>query len=145
MTNNGVDDWEDDWENTDIPDLIVNLQDTIKNRERELKLLEQRKRMEEADLALSEELFDEEKRNKRTNDNLALAEPIKFVNATKEKPKQLQLEQEKRRQELQEKQKQQSQKQKEKKKQDKRLKDIYGEAELYEYDEMYGDIEDKYC
>lgn len=145
MTTNCVDDWEDDWENTEIPDLIVNLQDTIKNKERELKLLEERKRMEEADLALSEELFDEEKRNKRTNDNLALAEPIKFVKAKKEKPKQLQIEQEKRRQELQEKQKQQSQKQKEKKKQDKRLKDIYGEAELDEYDEMYGDIEDKYC
>lgn len=145
MATNCVDDWEDDWENTEIPDLIINLEETIKNRERELKLLEERKRMEEADLALSEELFDEEKRNKRTNDNLALAEPIKFVKATKEKPKQLQIEQEKRRQELQEKQKQQSQKQKEKKKQDKRLKDIYGEAELDEYDEMYGDIEDKYC
>lgn len=145
MATNCVDDWEDDWENTEIPDLIVNLQDTIKNRERELKLLEERKRMEEADLALSEELFDEEKRNKRTNDNLALAEPIKFVKAKKDKPRQLQIEQDKRRQELQEKQKQQSQKQKEKKKQDKRLKDIYGEAELDEYDEMYGDIEDKYC
>lgn len=115
MATNYVDDWKDDWE---IPDLIVtslqNLQDTIKNRERELKLLEERKRMEKDDLALSEELFDEEKRNKRTNNNLALAEPIKFVKATKEKPKQLQIEQEKRHQELQEKQKQQSQKQKEK-------------------------------
>jgi hypothetical protein len=138
------DDWEDDWENTEIPDLIVNLQETIKNRERQLKLLEEQKMMEEAELVLSEELFDEEKRNKRTNANLALAEPIKFVKTKKEKPKQLQIEQEKRRQELQEKQKQQSQKQKEKKKQDKRLKDIYGDAELDEYDEMYGDIEDRY-
>lgn len=145
MATNCVDDWEDDWENTEIPDLIVNLQETIKNKEREARLLEERKKMEDADLILSEELFDEEKRIKRTNDNLALAEPIKFVKAKKEKPKQLQIEQEKRRQELQEKQKQQSQKQKEKKKQDKRLKDIYGEAELDEYDEMYGDIEDKYC
>lgn len=145
MATNCVDDWEDDWENTEIPDLIVNLQETIKNKEREARLLEERKKMEDADLILSEELFDEEKRNKRTNDNLALAEQIKFVKAKKDKPKQLQIEQEKRRQELQEKQKQQSQKQKEKKKQDKRLKDIYGEAELDEYDEMYGDIEDKYC
>lgn len=104
-----------DWEDTEIPDLIVNLQKTIKNRERQLKLLEERKRMEEADLVLSEELFDEVKRNKRINANLALAEAIKFVKAKKEKPKQLQIEQEKRRQELQEKQKQQSQKQKEKK------------------------------
>jgi predicted nucleic acid-binding protein len=73
MTTNCVDDWEDDWENTDIPDLIVtSLEETIKNRERELKILEERKRMEEADLALSEELFDEEKRNKRTNESLAL-------------------------------------------------------------------------
>lgn len=145
MATNCVDDWEDDWENTEIPDLIVNLQETIKNKEREARLLEERKKMEDADLILSEELFDEEKRNKRTNDNLALAEPIKFVKATKEKPKELKILQEKKRQEQQEKQKQQSQKQKEKKLQQKRLKDIYGEAELDEYDEMYGDIEDKYC
>lgn len=142
MTNNCVDDWEDDWENTDIPDLIVNLQDKLKNRERELSLIEERKKMEEDDLALSEELFDEEKRNKRTNDTLALVEPVKFIK--KEKPKELKNLQDKKKQELQEKQKEQSQKQKQKKQQDKRLKDIYGEADIDEFDEMYGDIEDKY-
>lgn len=131
----------DDWENMEIQDLIVNLQDTIKNREKELKLLEERKRIEEAELALSEELFYEEKINKRTNDNLALDEPIKFIKEKKE----LQIEQEKRHQELQEKKKKQSQKQKEKKKQEKRLKDIYGEVELDEYDDIQCNIEDKYC
>lgn len=142
MASNCVDDWEDDWENTEIPDLIVNLEETIKNRERELKMLEERKRVEEADLALSEELFDEEKRNKRTNENLALLEPIKFVK--KEKPKGLQILQDQKRKEQQIKQKEESKKQKEKKLQQKRLKDIYGEAEYDEYDEMYGDIEDRY-
>jgi len=83
MATNYIYDWEDNWENTEIPDLIVNLKETIKNRERELKLLEERKRMEEADLVLTEELFEEEKRNKITNANLALTEPIKFVKAKK--------------------------------------------------------------
>lgn len=137
MTSNCVDDWEDDWENTEIPDLIINLQDTNKNRERELKLLEERKLMEEADLALVEDLFD---KNKTKNVIVKDLKPVK-----KEKPKYLQKEHEKKKEEQREKQKQESQKQKEKKKHDKKLKEIYGEAEIDEYDEMYGDIEDKYC
>jgi len=136
MSVNCVDDWDDDWENTDIPDLIINLQDTIKNRERELKLLEERKKMEEADLALAEQLFDKPQ-NK----------PILFdsnKSIKKEKPKELKMIQEKKKTELREKQKQQSQKQKAKQELNKRLKDIFGEAEEDEYNEQYGKIEDKY-
>lgn len=130
-----VENWEDDWENTDLLDLQISL----KNRERELQLIEERKKMEEADLALAEELFVEQE--KKYNNDLALVEPIKFV---KEKPKQLQIEKENRRQELREKQKQQTQLQREKKKQAKYIRETFGEAELDEYDEMFGDLEDKY-
>lgn len=135
MTNNCDESWEDDWENIEVPDLQV----SFENKQRELKLLEERRLMEEADLALAEELFVEQ--TKKCNDDLALLEPIKFF---KEKPKQLQIEQEKRRQELRERQKQQAHQEREKKKEQKKYKELYGEAELDEYDEMYGDLEDKY-
>ena len=135
MTSNCPESWEDDWENIEVPDLQV----SIENKQRELKLLEERKLMEEADLALAEELFVEQ--TKKCNGDIALLEPIKFF---KEKPKQLQFEQEKRRQELRERQKQQSHQQREKKKQAKHIRETFGEAELDEYDEMYGDLEDKY-
>lgn len=75
MATDCVEDWEDNWENTDIPDLIVNLEKTIKNRERES---EERKKMEEAEQTLAEDLFDK-KQNKRIKDNLAPVNPIKFV------------------------------------------------------------------
>lgn len=129
MTSN----WDDDWENIEIKDLIVNLQDTIKNKERELKMLEERKLMEEADLALVENLFNEKKISVKD------LKPVKFVK--KEKMKELNNVQQKKNHEQQE----QSQKKKAKKQEQKRMKEIYGEAELDEYDEMYGDIEDKYC
>ena len=122
-------DWEDDWENTEIPDLLVSIQ----NKERELKLLEERKLMEDAELVLAEELFQGEKAEKKVESFV----PVKFVK--KEKPKDLQILQEQKRKELQEKQKQQSQKQKEKKQ-----KELFGEAEFDKYDEMYGHIADQY-
>jgi hypothetical protein len=127
-------DWEDDWENTEIPDLLV----SIKNKERELKLLEERKLMEDADLALAEELFHGEQAQKKVESFV----PVKLDK--KEKPKSLQMLQEQKRKELQEKQKQQSQKQKEKKQQQKKHKELFGEAEFDEYEEMYGHIEDQY-
>jgi len=143
MDVNSVDNWDDDWENIEIPDLIVNLQDTIKNRERELKLLEERKMMEDAELVLAEDLFNKNQDKKQCKkiviDDL---EPVKFIK--KDKPKEIKILQEKKRQELQEKQKEQSQKRKAKKMEVQRLKDIYGEADLDEYDERYGNIEDKY-
>jgi hypothetical protein len=132
-------DWEDDWENAVIPDLLVSIQ----NKERELKILEERKLMEDADLVLAEKLFNGEQEN--INDEskpIELFVPVKFVK--KEKPKDLQILQERKRKELQEKQKQQSQKQKEKKQQQQKYKELYGEAEFDEYDEIYGHIEDKY-
>jgi hypothetical protein len=125
---------EDNWENNEIPDLLVSIQ----NKERELKLLEERKLMEDADLALAEELFHGEQEEKKEEAFV----PVKLVK--KEKPKDLQILQEQKRKELQEKQKQQSQKQKEKKQKEKKHKELFGEAEFDEYDEMYGNIEDQY-
>ena len=127
-------DWEDDWESTEIPDLLVSIQ----NKERELKLLEERKLMEDADLALAEELFNDEQEQKKVESFV----PVKLIK--KEKQKYLQILQEQKRKELQEKQKQQSQKQKEKKLQKKKQEELFGEAEFDEYDEMYGHIEDQY-
>jgi hypothetical protein len=131
-------DWEDDWENTEIPDLLVSIQ----NKERELKLLEERKIMEDADLALAEELFhgEQEKINESKKEESFV--PVKFVK--KEKPKELKILQEQKRKELQEKQRQESQKQKQKKIQKKKQEELFGEAEFDEYDDMYGHIEDKY-
>ena len=134
-------DWEDDWENTVIPDLLVSIQ----NKERELKLLEERKLVEEADLALSEELFND----KQTLTGIKqIAEPKVSVLGPKvikkEKPKELIALQETRRRELEEKQKAESQRKKQQKEQQKKHKELYGEAEYDEYDEMYGHIEDQY-
>jgi hypothetical protein len=131
-------DWEDDWENTEIPDLLVSIQ----NKERELKLLEERKLMEDADLALAEELFHGELEKINESKKQESFVPVKLDK--KEKPKNLQILQEQKRKELQEKQKQQSQKQKEKKQKEKKHKELFGEAEFDEYDDMYGHIEDQY-
>lgn len=137
--------WEDDWENSEIPDLLT----TIKNKENELKFLEEIRLMEEDGKSLVEELFDEDKRNKRINDNLSLVEPITSCNnpskvVKKEKPKELIVKQEKKKQEQQEKQKERSQNSKAKKQLSTYLKETFGEADIDEYDEMYGDFEDKF-
>ena len=53
---------DDDWENAIIPDLIS---------ERERKLIEERKKVEEADAELSKELFSDLKKIKyNVNDNI---------------------------------------------------------------------------
>jgi hypothetical protein len=130
-------DWEDDWENNEIPDLLISIQ----NKERELKLLEERKLMEDADLALAEELFHgelEKVDGSKTQESFVPVKPVK------EKPKGLQILQEQKKKELQEKQKQQSQKQKEKKQKEKKHRELFGEAEFDEYEEMYGHLEDQY-
>lgn len=129
-------DYDDDWENAEIPDLLI----SIKNKEREIKLLEERKLMEEAELVLAEELFSD----KKINESLNSVELIKFNECLKPRSKELKILQEKRRQQLEEKQKQQSIKQKAKKQQQKRQYELYGEANIDEYDEMYGYIEEKY-
>lgn len=138
MTSNCVENW-DDWENIDTPDLIINLEETIKNRERELKLLEERKKMEESDLALAEDLFN---KNEDTILSIKDLEPVKFIK--NDRSNEIKKLQEQKKYEMQEKQKRQSQKQKEMKKQHQRLKDIYGNSDIDEYDEMYCDIEDKF-
>ena len=135
MKVNCEDIWEDDWENTKIPDLFVNLQDTIKNRERELKVLEERKLMEEDDLTLAKDLFDKTQDKKVSVKYSILIEPVKFVK--NENSKELKI--------LQEKKTGTTRKPKSKKQQDKRLKEIYCESQVDEYYEIYGDIEDKYC
>lgn len=129
-------DYDDDWENAEIPDLLI----SIKNKEREIKLLEERKLMEEVELVLAEELFSE----KKINESLNSRELIKINECLKPRSKELKILQKKRRQQLEEKQKQQSIKQKAKKQQQKRHYELYGEANIDEYDEMYGYIEEKY-
>lgn len=125
-------DWEDDWENT-IPDLLV----SIENKRRQVKLLEERKLMEDAEVALAEELFHGDHESKKE-----IFVPVKIVK--KKKTKSLQFLHEERKKELQEKQKQQSQKQKGKKLQKKKHEELFGDSELNEYDEMCVYIEDQY-
>jgi len=112
---------EDNWENAIIPDF------------REKKLIEERKKVEEADNILTEELFFGKKLEYKGDDN-------KLVYLEKEKPKCI----ENRREKLIENQKQKSEFIKKKKMEQQRFKDIYGEAELDEYYELYGSIQDKY-
>jgi hypothetical protein len=67
-------DWEDDWsydyETIEIPDLI---------RERQIKLLEERKLMEDAELVLTKDLFSEKPQK------IVVDEPIKFIKKDKTK------------------------------------------------------------
>ena len=52
-----MEDWEEeDWENIEIPDLLI----SNENKERERRLIEQRKLVEDADAELSESLFSNE-------------------------------------------------------------------------------------
>ena len=57
---------EDDWENIEIPDLYI----LIKNKEKEQRLLEERKLVEDADAELTEDLFSRQNINKQKNINL---------------------------------------------------------------------------
>lgn len=130
-----MNDWEEDyeledWENTIIPDTMV----SVENKDREQKLLEDRKKMEEADATLIKEMFTE-----KINNNLKTEYFFKPI-IKREKSKDF----ERRKIELMEKQKQLSQKKREEKVQKMRLIEIYGESEIDNYDEMYGNIADKY-
>jgi hypothetical protein len=129
-------DWEDDdWENMDDLDLQI----TIKNKERELKLLEERKLVEEADLALTEDLFLSENKPIVKSENIESKDELKKIAKPiykKEKPNN--------QKELVEKQKMLSQQNKKKKQDEKRKRDIFGEASPDEYEEKYSYIEDSY-
>jgi hypothetical protein len=123
---------EDDWENIEIPDLYI----LIKNKEKEQRLLEERKLVEDADAELTEDLFSRQNINKQKNINLT---PIPTTQIqVKKKPTEFL---EKRQQELKKTQIEESQKKREKNTNNMRLKEIYGEAE----DDIYDDIADKYC
>jgi len=84
-------DWEGDWENTE-PDLLV----SIKNKERELKLLEERRMMEDIELALTEELFNPEQENIDKSKHLESFVPVNFIK--KEKSKKIHILQDKQKQ-----------------------------------------------
>lgn len=118
MTSN----WIDDLETTEIQYLLV----SVKNKEKELKLIEERKMIEDADIALVEDLF-----NKKIS--------IKDIGPVKGE-----LKESKECKNIIGKEIQKKTKPDRKKKQDKNLQDIYDETELDEYDEFYRDIEDKY-
>ena len=123
---------EDDWENIEIQDLYI----LIKNKEKEQRLLEERKLVEDADAELTEDLFSRQNINKQKNINLT---PIPTTQIqVKKKPTEFL---EKRQQELKKTQIEESQKKREKNTNNMRLKEIYGEAE----DDIYDDIADKYC
>jgi hypothetical protein len=127
-----MEDWEEeDWENIVVPDLLI----SIENRERERRLIEQRKLVEEADAELAESLFSNDPKE----------EPplcdIKPIVAKMKKPRDLL---EKRQKELREKQINEAKKAREQKEHKKRLNETYGEAEVDLYDDIYGDIADKY-
>jgi hypothetical protein len=121
----GIFDYNDDWEKAIIPDLIS---------EREKILIEDRKKVEEADNNLTEELFSGKK---ITENNKSVIVNASIILDKKEKPKF-------RRENLIETQKQKSESIKRKKLEQKRLNEIYGEAAVDEYYEMYGAIQDKY-
>jgi hypothetical protein len=122
---NSCDVEEDDWENAIIPDLIS---------ERERKLIEERKKVEEADGILVEALFSDSQKIEYNVDNKQI------ILNKKEKPKGL----ENRREQLIKNQKEKSELIKKMKLEKKRMLEIYGAAELDEYDEVYGYIQDKY-
>lgn len=130
-----INDWEDDdWETNDVPDLLVSLQ----NKEDELKKLAERRMVEDADLELSEDLFSENKKSV-LNDF-----PKEQLTKEKEKEKKPSFKN-KKNIELQDKQKEKAQQKRLKKQQAQQHKELYGDAELDEYDELYGDIEELYC
>lgn len=116
---------EDDWENAIIPDLIS---------ERERKLIEERKKVEEADGIIVEALFSDSQKIECNVDNKQI------ILKKKERPKDV----ENKREELIKNQKQKSELIKKMKAEKKRMFEIYGDAELDEYDELYGSIQDKY-
>ena len=135
--NSNVDDYdykeedEEDWEKIIIPDLI---------KEQERRRLEERRKIEEADLNLTEDLFLDKgsisvsldlndnsnsnpvvKKSKREN-SIYFEKKRNILEREKEKLKMLRIAKEEK----------------------KRRMEMYGEAEIDEYDEQYGSVQDKY-
>jgi len=122
-----------DWEAKAIKNLMI----YIETKERETKVLKERKMMEEADAALTEDLFSNAEKEEKKEKNEK--EEKKEKKEKEKKPKEL-LEQKK--QQLKENQKLQSQKIRDQNAQKMRSKELYGEADVDEYEELYGNIED---
>lgn len=138
------DDWSDndDWETVDIPNLIV-------PNEKEQKILDERKIVEEADTVLAKELFLEkpdinlETKNLETK-NLETNKKEISIKEEKKINKADMLERENRRKKQVEKQRREAEKIRKKKEEKLRQKELYGEADVDEYDEKYGGIADRY-
>jgi len=113
------------------------LQISLKNKERELKLLEERRLMEEADLALAEDLFTP------SQNKINIQEKIEISTNTKQVIKPIP-KKNKPNKELMEMQKMISEHNKKKKTEDKRKRDIFGEASIDEFEDKYCHIEDNY-
>jgi hypothetical protein len=133
----------DDWETVDIPNLIVN--------EKEKKILDERKIVEEADAILAKELFLEKPdiNIETTNEletNKLETNKLETTNKLEEKKinKADMLERENRRKKQVEKQRREAEKIRKKKEEKLRQKELYGEADVDEYDEKYGGIADRY-
>lgn len=143
------DDWSDndDWETVDIPNLIV-------LNEKEQKILDERKIVEEADTVLAKELFLEkpdinlETKNLETKNletkNLETNKKEISIKEEKKINKADMLERENRRKKQVEKQRREAEKIRKKKEEKLRQKELYGEADVDEYDEKYGGIADRY-
>ena len=133
------DDWSDndDWETVAIPNLIV-------PNEKEQKILDERKIVEEADTVLAKELFLEKPNINLETKNLE----TKNLEISRKEEKKINkadmLERENRRKKQVERQRMEAEKIRKKKEEKLRQKELYGEADIDEYDEKYGGIADRY-
>ncbi len=123
------------WEDDDF-DVIALMNET--QNELQKKQLEERRLVEESDVKLSEELFSKTNKIRLSpiQDQNKIQEPSKIQTQNK-----VRLSIKTRKLELIEQQRMQ---QKQKKLEKKRLTETFGEADIDVYDELYGDIADKY-
>ena len=123
------------WEDDDF-DVIALMNAT--QTESQKKQLEERRLVEESDVKLSEELFSKTNKIRLSpiQDQNKIQEPSKIQTQNK-----VRLSIKTRKLELIEQQRMQ---QKQKKLEKKRLTETFGEADIDVYDELYGDIADKY-
>ena len=142
--------WEDD--DFDVIALMNATQNEIQNEsqnEIQKKQLEERRLVEESDVKISEELFSKTNKIRLSpiQDQNKIQEPCKIQTQNKIRLSPIQTQETRfkplktRKQELIE---EQRQKQKQKKLEKKRLTETFGEADIDVYDELYGDIADKY-
>jgi hypothetical protein len=127
------------WEDDDFDVIaLMNATQTESQNELQKKQLEERRLVEESDVKLSEELFSKTNKIRLSpiQDQNKIQEPSKIQTQNK-----VRLSIKTRKLELIEQQRMQ---QKQKKLEKKRLTETFGEADIDVYDELYGDIADKY-